>query len=300
LITYFPPKKRARVHFIPDLKVGVFVTLRAPDVINLAHLCSADTGFLTMIRSVPGSVKDIKTLSNTINELDIEGKVLILDRGFFSEDVIKDLSKAKFEYMLSTRRNSHIYDVRIHLTEHFRYHKRLIECGKRKADEIYLYKFEDLDLKLKETKTLYQRLDEGKIDKNELREKLKKTGMILILSSIDVPEQEMYELYKKRERVEKLFDAYKNVLDADRLYLQDDESVFGHVFISFLSLYAYCKLEEMLKKAQLSRKMSPTDLLLQYSKVYHVNIGDRTLISEVPKKDRDLEKKLGLNIFPTE
>ena len=29
----------------------------------------------------------------------------------------------------------------------------------------------------------------------------------------------MYELYKKRERVEKMFDTYKNVLDADRLYL---------------------------------------------------------------------------------
>jgi len=27
-------KKRARVHFIPDLKVGVFVTLRAPEVIS--------------------------------------------------------------------------------------------------------------------------------------------------------------------------------------------------------------------------------------------------------------------------
>ena len=27
-------KERARVHFIPDLKVGVFVTLRAPDVIK--------------------------------------------------------------------------------------------------------------------------------------------------------------------------------------------------------------------------------------------------------------------------
>ena len=57
--------------------------------------------------------------------------------------------------------------------------------------------------------------------------------MILILSSKDMPVQEMYELYKKRERVEKLFDAYKNVLDADRLYLQDDESVFGHVFIPY-------------------------------------------------------------------
>jgi transposase len=111
--------------------------------------------------------------------------------------------------------------------------------------------------------------------------------------------QEIYELYKKRERVEKLFDAYKNVLDADRLYLQDDESVFGHVFISFLSLYAYSKLEEMLKKAELNRKVYPGDLLLQYSKVYHVRIGDRTLTSEVPKKVRDLDSKLGLNLFPT-
>ncbi|MCX6669453.1 MAG: hypothetical protein NTV25_06575, partial [Methanothrix sp.] len=28
-------KKCARVHFIPDLKVGVFVTLRAPEVIKI-------------------------------------------------------------------------------------------------------------------------------------------------------------------------------------------------------------------------------------------------------------------------
>jgi len=268
--------------------------------VNLALLCSADTGFPTMIKSVPGSVRDIKTLSNTIKEMDINGKTLILDRGFFSEDVIKELSEAKIDFVLPTKRNSHYYDVRIHLTEHFRYHKRLIECGKRKVDGTFLYKFEDLDLKLEETKTLYQRLDEGKIDKNELREKLKKTGTILILSSKDMPEQEMYELYKKRERVEKMFDTYKNVLDADRLYLQDDESVFGHVFISFLSLYAYCKLEEMLKRAGLSKKMSPMDLLLQYSKVYHVEIGDRALISEVPKKVMDLEKRLGTHVFPTE
>jgi len=74
----------------------------------------------------------------------------------------------------------------------------------------------------------------------------------------------------------------------------------GHVFISFLSLYAYCKLESMLKNAELNRKMSPMDLLLQYSKVFHLEIGDQGLISEVPKKVRDLEKKLGTHVFPTE
>jgi transposase len=268
--------------------------------INLALLCSADTGFPTMIKSVPGSVRDISTLANTIREMNISGKTLVLDRGFFSEDVIKKLSELKIDFVLPTRRNSHYYDVRIHLTEHFMYHKRLIECGKRSVDDIVIYKFEDLDLKLEETKTLYLRLDEGKIDKNELREKLKNAGTILILSNKDMPEQAMYELYKKRERVEKLFDTYKNVLDADRLYLQDDESVFGHVFISFLSLYAYCKLESLLKKAGLNGKISPLDLLLQYSKVFHLEIGDKGLISEIPKKLRDLEKKIGTHVFPTE
>jgi hypothetical protein len=88
-------------------------------------------------------------------------------------------------------------------------------------------------------------------------------------------------------------------LDADRLYLQDDESVFGHLSISFLSLYSYRKPEEMLKKAKLNHKVSTGDLLLQYSKVYQVRIGDRTLISEVPKKAMDLDSKLGLSLIPT-
>ncbi len=214
--------------------------------INLALLCSADTGFPTMIRSVPGSVKDIKTLSNTI-EIEYQRRSSDPRPRFFSEEVIKDLSEAKIDYVLPARRNSHYYDVRIHLTGHFGYRKRLIECGKRKVGEIYLYKFCGSGFKAWETKTLYQELDEGKIDKDKLREEAQ-NEIVLILSSKDMPVQGYYELYKKRERVEKLFDAYKNVLDADRLYLQDQAKVCSDTCsYPFLSLYAYCKLEEMLK-----------------------------------------------------
>ena len=59
--------------------------------INLALLCSADSGLPTMIRSLPGSVKDIKTLYQSINELDLDGKILVLDRGFLSEGVVEFL-----------------------------------------------------------------------------------------------------------------------------------------------------------------------------------------------------------------
>ena len=151
---------------------------------------------------------------------------------------------------------------------------------------------------LEERKTLYRKLDDGKIDKKEVRERVKKAGKILILSNIDVDGNKIYELYKGRETVEKMFDIYKTVLEADKIYLHDDESFFGHVFISFLSLYIHCKLEQILKKGELNRKMTPIDLLFKYGKVYHVDLGDQSMVTEVPNKVRDLEERLGLDIFP--
>ena len=72
-----------------------------------------------MIRSVPGSVRDINTLYKTIEELDISDKVLLLDRGFFSEDILNFLEGKHVKYVLPTKRNSHYYDTRIHLNEEF-------------------------------------------------------------------------------------------------------------------------------------------------------------------------------------
>ena len=40
------------------------------------------------------------------------------------------------------------------------------------------------------------------------------------------------------------------MFNRDKLYLQNDESVFGHVFLAFLSLYIPCKLEQHLKNAK--------------------------------------------------
>ena len=266
--------------------------------INIALLCSAESGLPTMIRSLPGSVKDIATLYNSIHELELHDKLLILDRGFFSEDVFTFLDSRQISYLIPARRNSRYYDIRIHLTGHFRYHDRLIKCGCKKIGNKHLYLFEDQVLLFEEQNTLYERLDRGEIIKSKLQKEMKKAGRILILSNQGMSEQEAYELYKRRETVEKRFDTYKTTLSADRLYLRDDESVFGHVFIAFLSLYAYCKLELLLKKAELNKKMTPVDLIFEFSKVYHIDFGKIGRVMEVPKKIRDIEAKLGLRIFP--
>lgn len=223
---------------------------------------------------------------------------IVPDRGFFSDDTMEFLIGMKMSFVLPARRNSLYYENRIHLNGHFMYHKRLIRCGKKRFDKYVVYLFDDQDLKLEEQKTLYKKLDEQNIDKKQLNEKMKRAGQILILSNLDDEEYEIFELFKKRETVEKMFDTYKTVLDADKLYLQTDESVFGHVFISFISLFIHCTIENLLKKADLNRKMTPIDLLHRFSRIYHIDMKDGPMITEVPKNVRALDEKLGLNIFP--
>jgi hypothetical protein len=266
--------------------------------VNIVLFCSLETGLPTMIRTLPGSVRDVKSLYNSIIEVKKENGTVILDRGFFSEDAIKFLIEKRMNFILPARRNSHLYDTRIHLNDHLFYNKRLIRCGKRKVNDVILYLFEDQYLMLEENTTLYNKLDEGKLDNSELHEAQKRAGKILIVSNLDIDEKEVFMQYKSRDRIEKLFDTYKNVLQADTLYLQDNESVFGHVFISFLSLYAYTKIEIALKKANLLDKQSPKDVLLDLSKVYFVELNDCNIISEVPKKLELIEQRLGLELFP--
>lgn len=266
--------------------------------VNIALFCSLETGLPTMIRTIPGSVRDIKSLYNSIIEAKKEGGTIILDRGFFSEDAIRFLLEKKMNFILPARRNSRLYETRIHLNDHLFYKKRLIRCGKRNVDGIFLYLFEDQQLMLEENTTLYKKLDEGKIDRLGLGEAQKRAGRILIVSNLDLDEKEIFMQYKSRDRIEKLFDTYKNVLQADTLYLQDNESVFGHIFISFLSLYAYTKIEMALKNADLLDKLSPKDILLELSKVYLIQLNDCNIISEIPKKLEKMDQKMGLELFP--
>jgi transposase len=267
--------------------------------INLALLHSAK-GLPAMIRALPGSVRDITSLYNTVEEIkstfDSE-LILVLDRGFFSQEAIDFLLDKDISFVIPARRNSKLYEVEIDLNEHFFYRNRLIKAGKAKK-KCYLYMFEDVTLRAEEEVNLYRMLDEGRISKGELNRRLERAGKILLVSDMDVKPEEIFLMYKQRCSVEKAFDAYKNLLHADRMYLQSDEAVFGHIFVSFLALYGYCKLQLMLRNAGLLDKISPMDLLEEFSKVYMVKIGDKEIMSEVPKKVRELDEKLGLNLFP--
>jgi transposase len=251
-----------------------------------------------MIRGIPGSVKDVKTLEKSLTELDIKDAILILDRGFISEAIIPLFDERRIKYIQPQRRNSDFYQVRIHFTKHFSYHDRFIHCGKRKIDNHWIYSFKDTILASIEEAELYQKIESDSLKKDEFTLKIKKVGMILIRSNLDIEPEEIYGLYKSRDLVEKHFETFKSELSADKLYLQDSFSVFGHFFVAFLALYLYCRIINILKGANLNKKYSPKDLLIKFSKVYEVFSEPHLIITEVPKQVTKIAEAINFHIIP--
>lgn len=266
--------------------------------INFALLCSANDNLPTMMRILPGSVKDIKSLALSIKEIGIENKTLILDSGFYSQDSIKILNKHNLMFIIPTKRNSTLYNEQIELSKHFFYHERLIKCGKKKHGDNFLFLFEDSELKKEEEYSLYQRKDKKTITDEKFSKGLIRAGKILIVSNEDMEQKDIFHMYKKRDTVEKHYDIYKNLLEADRIYLQDNESLFGHLFISFLSLYGYAKIENFIRRADLIAKYSPRDLIEQFRKVYIMDLDGQMILTEIPKKINEIKTKLNLELFP--
>jgi len=266
--------------------------------LNLALLCSAYDNLPSMIRLIPGSVRDISTLQRSIEEINIEGKTLILDTGFFSKKTIQFLKKSNWSFIIPTKRNSKLYKISVNVTTHFFYHDRLIKAGKHFMQDFYFYRFIDSDLKIDEERSLYKQFDEGKITIDQLSASLEKAGNIIMISNLDSEPKEIFLLYKRRDLVEKHYDSFKTILEADRIYLQSDDTVFGHIFISFLALYGYTKIENILKKFELINRYSPRDIFTLYGKVKIVDFDGNIMLLEIPKKIRDLTQKMQLDLFP--
>ena len=266
--------------------------------VNIALFCGLESSLPVMLRLIPGSVKDIKTLLPSMDELQTTDAILILDRGFVSDEVLNGIFKRNCSAIIPQRRNSTYFQTRIHLTDQFIYHKRLIRCGRREIGEKILYLFEDKDLELEEIKTLHERVKNGDITQEEAKEREKRAGRILFISNVDKTPQEIYGLYKTRDLVERHFNTLKNEIQADVLYLGDRSAVCGHLFVGFLCLYLYCKLMLIIKRAGITAEYSPKDVLLIFSKVMRISYEGFDQITEVPKKVRELEKKLNLKLFP--
>ena len=127
--------------------------------INIMMLFSATRTVPTFIRVLPGSIRDVSSMANTIDMAGIEKCVIVADKGFFSADNIKALKKNHLRYIIPLKRNSSLIPEPDHFMNVFLYDGKPVKYWKREND-VYIY--EDPVLKSEEEKDYLIRIEENR------------------------------------------------------------------------------------------------------------------------------------------
>ncbi|EQD35527.1 transposase (IS4) [mine drainage metagenome] len=101
-----------------------------------------------------GSIKDIKSLKYFIERFMDQEIGFIMDRGLFSEDVIKQLRSLKIHYIVPLRRNSTLVSGKIHFSSAFIYNGRPIQASRRSSRLGYIYTFQDPMMRAEEESSI--------------------------------------------------------------------------------------------------------------------------------------------------
>jgi transposase len=268
--------------------------------INVGLFYSLDSRLPTYVKLLPGSVRDVKSLISATKEAGIRNAVLILDSGFYSAPNLELLKRQKTGFIVPLKRNSKKIKHPKKWDDFLFYRKRHIKYHSYSSESYRVHIFEDAKLKYEEETTFYSLVEKGKRTLEELKENELRFGRIAILTNNkNLSSEDVYLMFKKREAIEYCFNAFKNLLEADKSYLRDKTMLDGYIFLNFLSLYLYCILLKRIKEKELSKKYSVRDILLELSKVYLVRYDkDKEITSEIPKKVRELVETLGNNLFP--
>lgn len=282
-------------------------------LVNLLLVFSNDRMRPAYFRLLPGVIKDVSSVRETINESGIKNAVFIGDKAFHSEGNVSKLEEEQLQYILPVKRDNSVvsYDVlkvgdRKGFDGYFIHEKRHvwfkdITTNELKAKKRRALLFFDERLRTEEEMSTLDRADKIPVEKAEEKELLLSKfyesqyamGTITVLTNTREPPQKVFAFLKARVNIELSFDAFKNVLEADRTYAQSTEQLYGWMFINYLSLLLYYELYGLLVAGELLSHVSPKDVVLYFSRVYCVSLGSEELVSEVPKRVEKLGKKLG-------
>ncbi|QRF76063.1 Transposase [Thermoplasmatales archaeon] len=264
--------------------------------INMALAFDLDQYRPVFLKSLEGSVRDVKSLRKVLEEIQFDG-ILVLDTGFSSQDLAEIMS-SEMKFIMPLRRNQEMIDYTMEMRSSFVYRDRGIRSGFLNRDSYRIYMFQDQMLMAEESSTFIKMIAEKKRTQKEFDSESIRFGKISILSNVRDDPETIYNLYKQREEIEQAFDAMKNELENDKAYLGDDDSLRGYFFVSFLSLYLYYSVFMLIRAADLTGKLSVKDVLLKFSKVYRIVRGNRETLSEIPSSVEKIDSSLGTNIFP--
>jgi transposase len=217
-----------------------------------------------------GSVKDIKSPGYFMDRFHDGNIGFIMDRGLFSETIIRDLRKMRMHYIVPLRRNSTLVPYSVKFDSAFMYNGRPYNPQEDLSRLGYIYVFQDPLMRAEEESSILRDVASSVKDMEYFHDKKNLLGVFAIISDLDRNPSEIYEQYKSREEVEQVFDTMKGDIESDRSYLRDNEKVKGFFLIVFLALRIRFRLLKVLKEHDLLGKMSVNEIIFELSKMERI------------------------------
>lgn len=270
--------------------------------INLLYIYSPSLSLPVFYRLFPGNLREVKAIRLTLKESGIQDAIMIADKGFYSAENINFLEDQKLKYIIPLRRDNVFINYELMnktSSNYFKYDDRYIWHVYYEVDGHHIFLFLDEKLMVQEEKDFLNRVDnklEGYTIEKFLEKKNKYGTMAIITNVLDKNASQVYSSYKSRNEIEVMFDGMKNVLDADKTYMQNEETLQGWMFINHLTLQWYYIIYKMLKENELLGKYSVNDMIVHLKEVRKVRINNQWILEPITNHTQKLLDKLKISI----
>ena len=239
-------------------------------MVNIMFIFSISAQLPAYYRIMPGNIKDVKAFKLCLEESHITDAVIIADKGFYSENNIDLLIEEHLQFIVPLKRNNKLinYDNiktgdKRQFGGYFKFENRIIWYYSLKAGKEIINIYLDETLKAEEIKDYLDRIDkfpeEYNIDEFHLHQY--KFGTIALLNNLNKTPEQVFTDYKSRSQIETMIDALKNVINADKSYMQNEQSLEAWMFINHITLHWYYKILQLLKSKALNNRYAPMDLI---------------------------------------
>jgi hypothetical protein len=283
-------------------QVGYSNSISFDPQVNLMYLFSAQQYEPVYYRLLPGNIRDVKAFTLTMQECKLKNVTLIADKGFYSKKNVNILDQAELNYIIPLQRGNKLIAYPLHdktdkkiWDGYFTFNEKIIWCKTKDNVTLYL----NQNLQIAEEKDYLKRVEAEKENytMDGFYQKQSHFGTLaLINNDSKKTAEDVYVQYKSRTNVETMFDAMKNILDADRTYMQNDQALEGWMFVNHIALQCYYLIYQQLVANKLIKKYSVTDFLKFTHRVKKIKINGKWELAEITKPIQNLLEKIKLDI----
>lgn len=215
---------------------------------------------------------DQTAISNFVAENKIGKGMMILDKGFYNEELFEKVDEIQgLSYLIPLKQSSALirnYNMD-NPTEPLKGYKdgTILYKKQRMTNGKYLYSFRNPKLAYEQEVVFVQKNGKNdQFDSTKYTDRKSLFGLIVFKSKKNLDPLTVYQAYSQRWEIEVMFNLYKNIIDRDTVNVHTDYRVYATELINFLSVIITSRVKNEFTKKQLNKKYSYKQIFKMLSK----------------------------------